>query len=264
MRTFALAVFFAVCFAIAGVITATQVMPQFMAETEPPAPVEPDLDRQAVEDIVRAYLLENPEILEEVSIALQAKHAAEEEQRRQAAISDNRELLFASELDYSTGNPDGDVVIVEFFDYNCPYCKRAHADMVDLMQSDAGIKVIYKEFPVLGPGSIEATRVALAAGRQGRYLDMHSRLIGSRGEVNEAVALDAARDLGLDMEKLASDLEDPELMRVVEQTHQLADALGIGGTPSYVLGDEVIVGAVGFAEMQRRVAEVRESGCVTC
>lgn len=264
MRTFALSVFFAVCFAIAGVVTASQLMPQLMPVAEAPEPVEPELDRGEVETIVREYLLENPEILEEVSIALQAQHAAEEEQRRQAAIADNRAVLFESDLDFSTGNPDGDIVIVEFFDYNCPYCKRAHADMVDLMQSDAGIKVIYKEFPVLGPGSIEATRVALAAGRQGRYLDMHGRLISTRGEVNEAIALGVAEDLGLDMEKLATDLQDPELMRVVEQTHRLADALGIGGTPSYVLGDEVIVGAVGFGEMQRRVAEVRDAGCVTC
>ncbi|MEO1198446.1 MAG: DsbA family protein [Pseudomonadota bacterium] len=259
MRSFALATVLAAAFALAGTLTFVYLNPaEEVVEGPPP------LQQADVETIVRDYLIENPEILEEVSIALQEKRIAEEAERRIAAIAENQEALFNSPLDHATGNLQGDVTVVEFFDYNCPYCKRGHADLVDLVASDPNIRLVYKEFPVLGPGSVEATRVALAAGRQGRYLDMHKRLITLRGPADTETALAEARDLGLDMDQLEADMQDPELMRAVEEAHRLAGELGITGTPSYVVGDQVIVGAVGFAELQDQVATAREETCVTC
>ncbi len=260
MRTVILAAVFALVFALAGAVT-------FSYLNQEPEVVDagpPPLQQADVERIVRAYLIENPEILEDVSIALQEKRIAEEAERRIAAIEDNRDVLMNSPLHHVAGNPNGDVTIVEFFDYNCPYCKRGHADMLDLMAADPNLRVVYKEFPVLGPGSIEATRVALAAGRQGRYLDMHSRLISLRGPADEATALAEAEALGLDMDQLRNDMQDQTLMQAVEEAHNLANDLGISGTPSYVIGDEVVIGAVGFAELRDRVAAARDKTCITC
>jgi protein-disulfide isomerase len=160
------------------------------------------------------------------------------------------------------GNPDGKVTFVEFFDYNCGFCKRAMDDMLTLMKDDPNLKVVLKEFPVLGPGSVEAAQVAVAARMQDKggkkYLDFHQKLLGGRGEANKARALAVAKEVGYDMDRLQKDMLSTEVKTTLQETFKLAEALGLNGTPSYVIGDKVEVGAVGLEALR---ADVNTAAC---
>ena len=155
------------------------------------------------------------------------------------------------------GNPNGNVTFVEFFDYNCGYCKRAMDDMLTLLKDDPKLKVVLKEFPVLGPGSVEAAQVAIAVHMQDKtgkkYLEFHQKLLTGRGEANKARALAVAKDIGLDMARLDKDLAGPEVKATLQESFKLAEALGLNGTPSYVIGDNVVVGAVGLEALKEKV-----------
>jgi protein-disulfide isomerase len=155
------------------------------------------------------------------------------------------------------GNPNGNVTFVEFFDYNCGYCKRAMDDMLTLLKDDPKLKVVLKEFPVLGPGSVEAAQVAVAVRMQDKtgkkYLEFHQKLLGGRGQADKARALAVAKDIGLDMGRLDKDLASPEVKATLQESFKLAEALGLNGTPSYVIGDNVVVGAVGLESLKEKV-----------
>jgi protein-disulfide isomerase len=155
------------------------------------------------------------------------------------------------------GNPNGNVAFVEFFDYNCGYCKRAMDDMLTLLKDDSKLKVVLKEFPVLGPGSVEAAQVAIAVHMQDKtgkkYLEFHQKLLGGRGEADKARALAVAKDIGLDMARLDKDIASPEVKATLQESFKLAEALGLNGTPSYVIGDNVVVGAVGLDALKEKV-----------
>jgi protein-disulfide isomerase len=166
-----------------------------------------------------------------------------------------------------SGNPNGDVTFVEFFDYNCGYCKRAMSDMFDLMKTDGKLKVVLKEFPVLGPGSIEAAKVAVAVRMQDKggqkYMQFHQRLLGGRGQADKARALAVAKEVGLDMPRLEKDVDSPEVKATIDESMKLAEQLGLNGTPSYVIGKQVIVGAVGIDALKEKVNTAR-CGKVSC
>ena len=146
--------------------------------------------------------------------------------------------LFNSPRQVVLGNPQGNVTMVEFFDYNCGYCKRAMDDMLTLLKNDPNLKVVLKEFPVLGPGSVEAAKVAIAVRMQDKtgkkYLDFHQRLLGGRGQADKARALAAAKEVGFDIARLEKDIESDEVKASLEESFKLAEALGLNGTPSYV------------------------------
>ena len=162
-----------------------------------------DAQRGEIEKIVRDYLLTHPEVLEEAMAELTKRQAAAEAEKHEAGVASNAEAIFNSPRDVTLGNKDGDVTFVEFFDYNCGYCKRAMADMLELMKTDPKLKVVLKEFPVLGPGSVEAAQVAVAVRMQDptgkKYLDFHQKLLGGRGQADKARAMAAAKEAGLDM-----------------------------------------------------------------
>ena len=168
----------------------------------------------------------------------------------------------------TVGNPQGDVTFVEFFDYNCGYCKRAMTDMLDLIKNDPKLKVVLKEFPVLGEGSVEAAQVAVAVRMQDKtggkkYLEFHQKLLGSRGQVDKARALAVAKEVGLDMARIEKDMASDEVKAQIEESMKLAEALGLNGTPSYVVGTDVVVGAVGLKTLKEKVNSAR-CGKVTC
>ncbi|MEX2127059.1 MAG: DsbA family protein [Xanthobacteraceae bacterium] len=225
-------------------------------------------DRPAIEAIIKDYLLKNPEVLRDAMIELQRRTAATEAKTRAAAVKSNEKLIYDSPRGVVIGNRNGDVALVEFFDYNCGYCKRALDDMTVLMKADPKIKFVLKEFPVLGPGSLDAAKVAVAVRMQdkdgSRYLDFHRRLLGVRGEANRERALAAAKDAGLDMGQIDKDLKSEEIDATLLESVVLADALGISGTPSYVIGGEVIPGAVGADALRKRIEAVRKCGQATC
>jgi len=224
-----------------------------------------DSQRSDIQAIVRSYLIAHPEVLEEAMNELNKRQAAEEAAKHEAAIGQNADSIFNSPHGVVLGNKDGDVAFVEFFDYNCGYCKRAMADMLDLLKSDPKLKIVLKEFPVLSEGSVEAAKVAVAVRMQDpkKYLDFHTRLLGGRGPVDKARALAAAKDVGLDVARIEKDLANPEVRATIEENMKLAEDMGLNGTPSYVIGKQVVVGAVGLEGLKEKIGIAR-CGKATC
>jgi protein-disulfide isomerase len=225
-------------------------------------------DKPEIEKIVREYLLANPEVLRDAMMELQRREAEAESKERQAAVKKYEKLIFDSPRGVVVGNRQGDVTVVEFFDYNCGYCKRALEDMMTLMKADPKVKFVLKEFPVLGQGSVEAAQIAVAVRMQDKdgrkYMDFHQRLLATRGQVDGAKARAAAKDAGADMAQLERDLKTDEIKATLVESHQLADALGINGTPSYIVGSDVVPGAVGAEKLRGHIASVRKCGQASC
>ncbi|MBS0529611.1 MAG: DsbA family protein [Proteobacteria bacterium] len=220
-----------------------------------------DGQRGEIEQIVKNYLLSHPEILEEVSAELSKRQAAADSLKHEAAVTKNAQAIFSSPRGVTLGNKDGDVTFVEFFDYNCGYCKHAMNDMLNLLKTDPKLKVVLKEFPVLGPGSVEAAQVAVAARMQDpdgkKYLDFHQKLLGGRGQADKARALAVAKDAGFDMARIEKDMKSPEVRATLEENFKLAEDMGMNGTPSYVIGKQVVVGAVGLEGLKEKISTAR-------
>lgn len=249
-------------FASACLLAAAVVLPS-AAQAEDFAPAQ----RDAIEKIVHDYLIAHPEVLQEAMEELQRRQAAAEAEKHKAVIKQHAETLFSSPDQVTLGNRHGDVTFVEFFDYNCGYCKRALNDMLTLLKTDPNLKVVLKEFPVLGPGSVEAARVAVAVRMQDKtgqkYLAFHQKLLGGRNPADGERALAVAREVGVDMDRLAKDMKSPEIEKTLQQDFKLAELLGLNGTPSYVIGDEVVVGAIGLEALREKVNTAR-CGKATC
>jgi len=213
--------------------------------------------RSEVERLVRDYILEHPELIQDAMTELEKRQAAADAEKHKSAVKKYSEVLFSSPRQVVLGNPTGNVTFVEFFDYNCGYCKRAMTDMLTLLKDDPKLKVVLKEFPVLGPGSLEAAQVAVAVRMQDKtgkkYLEFHQKLLGSRGQADRARAMAVAKDIGLDMTRLDKDMTSPEVKETLQESMKLAEALGLNGTPSYVIGDNVVVGAVGLDALKEKV-----------
>ena len=223
--------------------------------------------RGEIEKIVREYLLNNPQLLQEVMAELEKRQALADAEKHRAAIKEHATLIFDSPHQVTLGNPKGDVTMVELFDYNCGYCKRALSDMLDLIKTDPKLKVVLKEFPVLGEGSTQAAQVAVAVRMQDKtgkkYLEFHQKLLGGRGQADKARALAVAKEIGLDMARLEKDMASEEVKTTIAETFKIADAIGLNGTPSYVIGGEAVIGAVGLATLKERVNSAR-CGKATC
>jgi len=223
--------------------------------------------RAEIERIVRDYLLSHPEVLQEAMAELEKRQTVAEAEKHQTAVKEHAKALFSSPRQVVLGNPQGNVTMVEFFDYNCGYCKRAMADMLTLLKNDPNLKVVLKEFPVLGPGSVDAARVATAVRMQDKsgkkYLEFHQKLLGGRGQVDKAHALAAAKDVGLDVARIEKDMDSAEARESIQEAFKLAEALGLNGTPSYVVGQSVVIGAVGLDVLQEKINTAR-CGKATC
>ena len=223
--------------------------------------------RGEIERIVKEYLLSHPELLQEVMSELEKRQTLAEADKHRAAIKDHSTAIFASPRQVTLGNPQGDATLVEFFDYNCGYCKRAMADMLDLLKNDGKLKFVLKEFPVLGEGSMQAAQVAAAARMQDKtgkkYFEFHLKLLGGRGQADKARALAVAKEVGFDVARIEKDMGSDEVKAQIEESFKLAEALGLNGTPSYVVGSEVVVGAVGLGSLKEKVNAAR-CGKATC
>jgi len=223
--------------------------------------------RSEVERIMREYLIAHPEVIQDAMTELEKRQNTADAEKHKAAIKQYSQSIFSSPRQVVLGNPDGNVTFVEFFDYNCGYCKRAMDDMLTLMKDDPKLKVVLKEFPVLGPGSVEAAQVAVAVRMQDKtgkkYLEFHQKLLGGRGQADKARAIAVAKDIGLDMGRLDKDLTSAEVKATLQESFKLAEALGLNGTPSYVIGDNVVIGAVGLDALREKVNTSR-CGKPTC
>ena len=223
--------------------------------------------KSEIERLVHDYLVAHPEVLQEAMAELEKRQAALETEKHKTAVKEHAQALFSSPRQVNLGNAQGNVTFVEFFDYNCGYCKRAMTDMLTLMKADPKLKVVLKEFPVLGPGSVEAAEVAVAVNMQDKsgkkYLEFHQKLLGGRGQANKASALAAAKDIGMNMGQLDKDLAGPEVKATLAESMKLAEALGLNGTPSYVIGSDVVVGAVGLPALEEKI-NIARCGKATC
>jgi len=232
-----------------------------------PARALTDADKGAVEAIVKDYLLNNPEVLRDALDVLEKRQAAEEATKQKAVIASNAKLIFESPRGPSFGNPKGDVTLVEFFDYNCGYCKHAMGDVMQLAKDDPKLKVVFKELPVLGPGSLEAAKVAIAVRMQdknNKYVEFHRRLLGGRGEANKERALAAAKDTGFDLAQIEKDMKSSEVDETLKESAKLAQDLGVNGTPTFVVADELIMGALGYDALKSKIDSARKCGKATC
>jgi protein-disulfide isomerase len=230
-------------------------------------PAFTEQQRAAIRDVVKDFILQNPDIIQEALVELDRRQKEAERQGRLAIIQNKSGPLFTAPHNVSFGNPNGDITLVEFFDYNCGFCKRALADLQKMVAEDKNVRIIVKDFPVLGQGSVEAATVALAFKQQAtpeKFWQFHQKLLTVRGQVGRQQALDAAREAGVDQARLQRDMDSPAVRGAIEQNIQIADSLGLTGTPSYVLGDEVVVGAVGFADLKARVDNLRKCGKSAC
>ncbi|MEX2318220.1 MAG: DsbA family protein, partial [Bauldia sp.] len=234
------------------------------AETEPGLSVSPaaalsEAQKSEVEAIIREYLLANPEIVRDAINELQRKEAEAEEVAQTQTIIDNSERLFSAPVDVAIGNPAGDVTLVEFFDYNCGYCKRAHADMQALLDNDPNLKIVLKEFPILGEGSVQAAQISVAVllTAPEKYRAFHDALLTEPGQADGATALAVAGSLGLDADALSAMAESEEVRATIGESHALARELELTGTPSYVTSRKVIVGAVGYEALKQEIDTVR-------
>jgi protein-disulfide isomerase len=218
--------------------------------------------RSEIERIIKEYLLSHPELLQDVMTELNNRQTAANAEKHRAAVKEYSATIFASPRQVTLGNAQGDVTLVEFFDYNCGYCKRAMSDMLELLKTNPKLKFVLKEFPVLGEGSVEAAQVAAAVRMQDKsagekYLEFHQKLLGGRGHADKARALAVAKEVGFDLARIEQDLSSDEVKAQIEESFKLAEALGLNGTPSYVVGNDVVVGAVGLNMLNEKVNTAR-------
>ena len=216
---------------------------------------------KAVEKVIQDYLQAHPEVVIEAFRAFQEREEATKRKRQQDALFLKHDDLEDDPTSPVGGNPEGDVTVVEFFDYQCGYCKRAWQSARELLKSDGNIRYVFKEFPILGPASVSAARAALAAWKQGgaKYVAFHTRLMESRGGLPKKKMMDLAADAGLDVEQLQNDMDDPQIDATLRKNFVLAKALDISGTPAFVLGDHLIPGAVDLDTLKSLIAAARKN-----
>jgi protein-disulfide isomerase len=258
--------------------------PATVAQAEPVAPASPSAaapvspakseavatfspeQKQELGKIIKEYLLTNPEVFLEAQTALESKMEKEQAEKLKVAIAENAGEIYRDPKADVAGNPNGDITVVEFFDYNCGYCKRGLHDVIKLVEGDPKVRVVFKELPILSKGSEEASRVAIAAGRQGKYWDMHKAMLEAKGQMNEANALAIATKLGLDIDKLKKDMASPEVEAEIKKSEALAKKMGVNGTPHFLVGDRAIPGAPEdlHDQLAKNVSELRKAGCSYC
>ncbi len=214
--------------------------------------------REQLKTLVRDYLLENPEVIAEAIGKLQEKEEAKKDQERAVTIAMYRQDLVNPKEQTVIGNLQGDATIVEFFDYNCGYCKSMFQGIAELLKEDRSMRLVLKEYPILGPASMTASRAALAARKQGKYAELHLALLSHKGQLSDAVVMDVASKAGLDMKKLENDMKDPAITEVIVRNHNLADELGIDGTPSLIIGDAFVPGAISKDKLVEHISKARK------
>ncbi len=258
---------------MAAVVALAIVFPTFSGQptqivTETPRPTTTDgasnapftaLQKNDIRNTVRVYLLSNPEVIVEAIEALQAQQQHSQQQQNHGAIAAHMDQLVNTRRDPFIGNPDASVTVVEFFDYQCPYCKRMAQDLAKIAAEDPDVKIIFKEFPVFGRESTLATRAALASARQGKYADFHLAIMGLRGAPSENAIFRIASRLGMDLDRLRRDMQSPSIETQIQTNLQLARQVGVRGTPAFIVGDQLVPGAMSPDQMRQLIAQKRGS-----
>lgn len=248
MRIPALAAAFALALAVAA--------PAWSQGDKPP--LTPDQEKR-VQELVKEYILAHPEIILEAVQKLRKQQEEAQKKAAEEALKSKRvDLQGATDLPVA-GNMKGDVTIVEFMDYRCGYCKGVKPTLDEVVRADGKIRLVIKEFPILGPASKIASMAAIAANKQGKYLALHNALMGYPENLTEEKIFALARQVGIDVAKLKDDMKSPEVQALIDKTHKLASDLGINGTPGFIIGDQIIPGAVNADELKQRIADARKA-----
>ena len=224
----------------------------------PAVPQIAENDKRAIEDIVRQYILDNPEIIADAITRLRQRDRLARAQSQARARDENAARIYHNPLTPEMGNPNGDVTVVEFFDYQCGYCKRVFPVFKKVIASDRNLRVLMKELPILGPVSRFAARASMAAEKQGKFFAYHAALMELSGRLTEKRVIQTARRVGLDIEILVRDMADPAIESYLDQTLELAQALGINGTPAFLFGDQLVPGAIEEDRMRALIAAARQ------
>lgn len=236
-----------------------------LAERDSAPSVSSPMDTADLNTAIETFLLDNPRLLERMSVALETEIRTEEQERAQIALATLADDIYADPANIVLGNPEGDVTLVELFDYNCGYCRQVVPDVMALIEEDPGLRVILKEFPILSQGSVDAARVGILVNQaEVDYAEFHTALFSSRGAVTGETALDAAESLGLNRVMLELDMNNADVTSVIQRSYEIAQGLGISGTPTFIIGNEVLPGAASKAELATRIANMRECGATEC
>jgi protein-disulfide isomerase len=220
-----------------------------------------------IEKIIHDYLVQKPEVIREAIDELKKKEDAAEVAMREKTLHDQGDKITRSPNQAVVGNPNGDVTLVEFFDYNCGYCKQSLASVAKLIEGDPKLRVVLKDFAILGPDSVETAHVATAARMQlsaDKFWEFHKKLLSTRGHIGKAQAVAAAREVGADMDRLEKDANSAETQAALKEVTTLAEQLKFDGTPSWVIGNEAFVGGVPYAQLKTKIDNMRKCGKTTC
>jgi protein-disulfide isomerase len=215
--------------------------------------------KKAVEEVIHQYLLAHPEVVRDAIIELQRQQDQAQQAARQSAMAELHSYVGSIAEDYVQGNPKAETTVVEFFDYRCPYCKAVAPRVDDVVAQDKGVRIVLMEFPVLGPDSVYASRAAIASRAQGKYMAFHKAMMNHKGNLDQDTVLELAKEVGLDVARLKGDMQSPEVEALIKHHYELADKLGITGTPAFVIGDELVPGAIDVETMKAKIKQARQS-----
>ena len=227
------------------------------ADSKAPSTLSP-AQKAEFKGLVREYILENPEIISEAIDAMQAKETKAKADKQSAVVNARKQEIFNPAEGTIIGNPKGDVTVVEFFDYNCGYCKSMFQAIIEALKDDPKIRLVLKELPILGPSSVTAARAALAARKQDKYRDIHLALLSHKGGLNDDAIMQIAKGIGLDVKKLQADMQSPEITAIIAKNRNLADELGIDGTPALFIGSAFVPGAIQKDQLVELIASARK------
>lgn len=213
---------------------------------------------EAIRKLVHDYLVKNPEVIVEAMAKLREKRQQAERARVGKVLAGYRKQIYENTQSPIAGNPKGDVTIVEFFDYQCGYCKAVMDRLLKTVKGDGKIRLVFKEFPILGPDSVFAARAALASRKQGKYSEFHELLMGFKGKLSQEAVFALAKSIGLDTKKLAKDMTDPKIRKIIARNFQLAQLLKINGTPAFIIGDKLVPGALSKQQLDAYIASARD------
>lgn len=249
----------ALILAVAAALAGPALAQDEAAQSKPqPGDIFDAGETEAIRAMIREYIMEHPEVIIEAVERMRQREQEAADARRQEALKAHQEALKDPGPLPVLGNPDGDVTVVEFFDYRCPYCRSVAPDLMEVVRDDGNVRLVLKEFPILGQASLFAARAAIAAARQDAYPEFHKKLMTEVQEVNQASVLKLAERMGLDTAQLQQDMQSAEVDQELQRTYRLAEALQIGGTPAFVVGDEMAPGAVGPDKLKEMIAKARQ------
>jgi protein-disulfide isomerase len=223
--------------------------------------------KSEIEKIIHNYLITKPEVIKDAIDELKKREEAAELAMREKAVNEQGDKIAHSANQAVVGNPDGDVTLVEFFDYNCGYCKQSLASVAKLIEADPKLRVVLKDFPILGPDSVETAHIATAARMQlspAKFWEFHKKLLSTRGHIGKQQALAAAKEVGADMDRLEKDAGSAETTAALKEVATLAEQLKFDGTPSWVIGKEAIVGGLPYAQLKAKVDNMHKCGKTAC